>query len=323
MAADIQETLAKIDQARLSRVKQVLAPVEAPEFDKDPNEYLVDLGKFDGKSLLADYHEEISHYATTPFDPDGNRIRLYPRGVTIWSGFPGVGKTTLLRELVCHLMQRDQNVFVASLEEHPKHVIVRLAQTAAGTINPNAHQVQWFLDRYGERLRIWAKVGLASHRNLLAVVRKLASEGTTHAIIDSLMKLDVSCKDIEEQRQFANLLTATAQQTGCHIHLVAHPKKPSQKGEDPDLNDIAGAKELGGEADNVIFIRRRDITGSANVTGMRIFIDKQRHGTGMTGHIDGFFQREYRQFSMEQFCLAKRYLPADAYTPVIPFRTHA
>jgi twinkle protein len=193
-------------------------------------------------------------------------------------------------------------------------MIVRLAQTAAGTGEPNAHQVQWFIDQFGERLRIWAKVGLAKSRDLLAVSRKLAAEGVTHVVIDSLMKLDISSQDFEAQRNFANLVAATAQQTGCHIHLVAHPKKPKDANDDPDLNDVAGAKELGGIADNVIFVRRREIVGCSKTTGMRIHICKQRHGNGYVGNIDGFFHRDMRQFSLEQFPAGpRRYLPADAY----------
>jgi len=310
------DAIARIDIARARRIGQMLAPAEAPEFDEDPDE-LLDMAKLDGKTLLAEYEEEMACYATTPFDQHGERLRLYPCGVTVWSGFPGAGKTTLLRQLACHLLQREQGVFFASLEEHPKHLLVRLACTAAGTDRPTAHQMQWFIDAYGERLRIWAKVGMAKHRNILAVIRKLATQGTTHAIVDSLMKLDISSQDFELQRMFANLLAATAAQTRMHIHLVAHPKKPPQADQDPDINDVGGAKEIGGIADNVVFVRRSRKEGEnplATSTGMCITIRKQRHGNGSLGDITGWFHRDKRQFHLEQFEPAIRYLPQDAYT---------
>jgi twinkle protein len=308
------EAIARLDIARARRIGQMLAPSEAPEFDEDPDE-LLDMAKLDGKTLLAEYEEEMACYATTPFDEYGERLRLYPCGVTIWSGFPGAGKTTLLRQLACHLLQREQGVFFASLEEHPKHLLVRLAATAAGTERLTPHQVQWFIDLYGEKLRIWAKVGLARHRNILAVMRKLATQGTTHAIVDSLMKLDISSQDFEGQRNFANLLAATAVQTRMHIHLVAHPKKPPQADQDPDINDVGGAKEIGGIADNVLFVRRKELDSPvSNVTGMRICVRKQRNGSGYLGEITGYFHRDKRQFQLEQFADATRYLPKDAYT---------
>src|SRR5687768_14177592 len=113
MAANITEaSIARIDAAaRARRIGQMLAPATAPDFDKDPNEVLVDLAKLDGKTLLLRYRERMANYSTSPFDPEGHTIRFYPGGVTIWSGFPGNGKTTMLRQLVCYLLQRDQHVF--------------------------------------------------------------------------------------------------------------------------------------------------------------------------------------------------------------------
>lgn len=317
MAANYtMDAVARIDTERARRVGQMLAPAEAPDFDEDPDE-LLDMGQLDGKKLLADYEEEMACYATTPFDKHGERLRLYPCGVTIWSGFPGAGKTTLLRQLACHLLQKGHGVFFASLEEHPKHLLVRLAATAAGTEKPNFHQVQWFIDQYGPKLRIWAKVGMAKHRSILAVTRKLAAQGTTHAIIDSLMKLDISSQDFEGQRVFANLLAATAVQTRMHMHLVAHPKKPPQADQDPDINDVGGAKEIGGIADNVVFVRRsrkENENPLASATGMCITVRKQRNGSGVLGDITGWFHRDKRQFHVEQFAPPTRYLCEDAYT---------
>jgi twinkle protein len=310
----IAESLARIDIQRARRVGQMLAPTEAPEYDKDPAEELVDLAKLDGKTLLSRYREKMARYATSPFDPNGGYIRFYPGGVTIWSGFPGIGKTTMLRQLICHLLQRDNGVFTASLEEHPEDQIARMIETAAGTCQPNDHQAQWFIDAFGEKLRVWARVGLTEHRKLLAVIRKLAEAGTQHVFIDSLMKLDVSSQDFEGQRNFANLLDATAKQTGCHIHLVAHPKKPQSADQEPDLNDIGGAKELGGIADNVLFVRRRrtDFQG-AKSSGVAIVVLKKRYGQGQCGTVNGWFHQDMCQFTADQFSVAVRYLPADAY----------
>lgn len=315
-----QESLARIDIARARRVGQMLAPSDAPEFDKDPGDDLVDIGKLDGKTLLTRYREKMAKYATSPFDPDGNSIRFYPGGVTIWSGFPGIGKTTMLRQLICHLLQRDQKVFTASLEEHPEDQICRLIETAAGTMQPNHHQAQWFIDAFGDQLRVWARVGLTQHRKLLAVIRKLAEDGVSHVFIDSLMKLDVSSQDFEGQRNFANLLDATAKQTGCHVHLVAHPKKPQQADQEPDLNDIGGAKEIGGIADNVLFVRRRrtDVF-DARSSGVLIGVLKKRYGLGQLGAVSGWFHQELRQFHQDQFPNGPtKYLPEDAYTEYRP-----
>lgn len=316
MVANVADATSRIEAAaRARRVGQMLAPSDAPEFDKDPAEELLDLAKLDGKGLLARYREKMARYATSPFDPQGFAIRFYPGGVTIWSGFPGIGKTTMLRQLICHLLQRDNAVFTASLEEHPEDQIARMIETASGSCDPSDHQAQWFIDAFGDKLRVWSRVGLTQHRKLLAVIRKLAQEGVSHVFIDSLMKLDISSQDFEAQRNFANLLDATAKQTGCHVHLVAHPKKPQQADQEPDLNDIGGAKEIGGIADNVLFVRRRRCDmPSATSSAVSITVLKKRYGRGQLGAVTGWFHQDLCQFHADQFPNgATRYLPGNAY----------
>lgn len=269
-----------------------------------PSDVLVDLGPLSGREILAAYEARHANFATTPMDPEGNVLRLYPGGVTIWSGFPGSGKTTLLRQCICHLLASGQAVFLASLEEDPSDVLVRLAATAAGVVHPTADQVQLFIDAYEERLRLWGVVGIAKHAEILACIRRVAGEGVGHAFIDSLMCLDVANDDFEGQRKFANLLSATARQTGAHMHLVAHPRKLVSANQELDLNDVAGAREIGGIADNVLFVQRKNEAGqygpNSDPTPMRVAIRKQRHGSGALTDLAGWFYRRWRQYAQEQ-----------------------
>lgn len=319
MAAE-PDAIARLDAFRAKRIGQMLVGEwTEPEYQTDPAEDLLDLGELDGKALLEEFHQRQARYGTTPFDPDGNLLRLYPGGVTIWSGFPGSGKTTLLRQLVCHCLARGSSVFLASLEEHPRAVLVHLAAVAAGRQEPTPHQMQWFIDAHAPRFRLWKRIGIAEHRALLAVIRKLAAEGIRHAVIDSLMCLDIPNDDFEAQRRFANLVSVTARAANVHIHLVAHPRKLVSADQDLDINDVAGAREFGGIADNVLFVRRSErgesIERTTSYTPMQISIRKQRHGSGALGNITGWFHRDLRQFHTEQFPQSPtRYLPEDAYT---------
>lgn len=317
MADDYDAKVARIDLHRARRIGEILVSDAAAEGDT-PKSVLVDIDALDGKQLLAQSTLRQSRYGTTPFDPEGHLLRLFPGGVTIWSGFPGSGKTTLLRQLVCQILARGSSVFLASLEEDPSDVIVRLAATAAGRMEPNAHQVQWFIDAYAKRFRLWGMIGIAEHRQLLSVIRNLAGQGIRHAVIDSLMCLDVANDDFEGQRKFANLVSATARAAGIHLHLVAHPRKLISADQEPDLNDVAGARELGGIADNVIFVRRtKDEHHSGNITPMAIIISKQRHHNGHVGKVNGWFHRDLRQFHLDQFQREPtRYLPDDAFAPI-------
>lgn len=270
------------------------------ERDLNPVAKLVDLGAQNVRHIRDGWLARQRDYQTTPFDPDGKYLRLFPGGVTIWSGFPGAGKTTLLRQLVCHLLHRGQGVFMASLEEDPADLFVRLCCGAAGTVEPTEAQLEWFVFAYAERLRLWGVIGDARHVELLALIRVLAREhGIRHAVIDSLMSLDVDSTDWEAQRRFALTLCNTARASGSHIHLVAHPRKPSSADRyGADLNDVAGSADLGRRVDNIVFVQRAkgEELLASDVTNMKIALRKQRYGTGACGDIEGYYHRNLCQF---------------------------
>jgi RecA-family ATPase len=309
--ARVEASVAKFDAGRLRK----LAETMVREGDmQEPERLLLDLDGMNWGQLIEDYRSRVDNYCTAPFDPEGAKFRLYPGGVTIWSGYPGAGKTTLLRQLVCHLMRDGHGVFFASLEEDPQDVLVRLVQTAAGLLLPTREQGEAFGKTYGSKIRVWGVIGIAKHRKIIGAIQQLAAQGMTHAFIDSLMCLDINNDDYEGQRQFANLLAATARAQKIHIHLVAHPRKAISSTQEPDLNDVAGAREIAGIADNVVFIRRgsRDDDQGVRVP-MRVAIKKQRHGTGMLCEIEGDFHRDYRQFHIGERVGPIRYLPEEAY----------
>lgn len=290
-----------------------------PEFLEDavdPGEVILDLAEQNVAELRQAYITKQTGYCTTPFDPQGHRLRLFPGGITIWSGFPGSGKTTLLRQLTCHLLTKPQGVFFASLEEDPRDLLVRIAGVAAGVETPSETDLEWFIFQHGERLKVWGVIGLANHQHILATIRVLAKRGVRHAIIDSLMCLDVNSTDWEAQRQFATVLASTARRSGVHVHLVAHPRKLVSSDQAPDINDVAGSADLGRLADNVVFVRRsvNEATIGGDSTPMAIAIRKQRHGTGATGDVTGWFHRGFRQFHTNQFATSPiQYLPPEAY----------
>lgn len=282
----------------------------------EPAKELFSIGEINVKELRQEYIRRQQNFDTTPFDVEGRTLRLFPGGVTIWSGYPGSGKTTLLRQLVCHLMHKKSGVFLASLEEEPMDVFYRLACVALGTLDPCEDGLQWCADTWCDRLRLWSGFDIARSAHLLAAIRVLAKEGVRHAVIDSLMCLDVHNGDWEAQRQFANAMRRTARTSGAHIHLVAHPRKAISAEQEPDLNDVAGAREIGGLADNVLFVQRNPSAESSNgsATPMRIKIAKQRYYNGCLGRIEGWLSRSARQFKVDQFDdSVTRYLPNEAY----------
>lgn len=312
------EDIAPVDFGKVrERIRSALERVvitEGCEY-RPPREVLFDLAKSNARELLQTYTKSRESYCTSPFDPDGHKLKFYRKGYTIWSGYPGAGKTTALRQMVCHLLHRGERVFVASLEEHPADVLVQLAGVCFGAETPTEHQLQWFIDYYADRLKIWGVTGLASHTEIFGAIQKLAREGVTQAYIDSLMCLDINSQDFEGHRKFANLMNAVTIESNIHLHLVAHPRKTVSVDQEPDLNDVAGGADYARLAHNVVFVRRgKVLQHDAQLSPMLIAIRKQRYGSGFIGDMSGWFNRRLRQYKAEQFDnTASRYLPAEAY----------
>lgn len=309
-----EASLAKIDASRARRLGSMLV-TDIGDFH-EPRQVLFDLAKADARELLEKFTKAREHYVTSPFDPLGHKLKFYRKGYTIWSGYPGAGKTTALRQLQCHLLFSDELLFVASMEEDPVDVIVQLAGVCFGREIPTVHQLQWFIDYYGERLRVWGITGSASHKEIFGTIQALAAKhSVTQAFVDSLMCLDIDSQDFESQRRFANLMAAMTIDSNIHLHLVAHPRKAVSVDQEPDLNDVAGGADYGRRAHNVVFIRRGTSTQFGDgISGMRIAIRKQRYSPAYHGDIDGWFNRQIRQFKLEQFDQRPtQYLPRDAY----------
>lgn len=266
------------------------------EVEAMPERRLVDVSQLSPSDVLARWQKRQSEWQTIPADPTGANLRLFPGGVSVWSGYPGEGKTTQLRQMAIAMAGRGEPTFFASLEEDPEDLLLRLCMVANG-LREIEHEETFgdFLHWSREKLFVWGVVGNASGSELLAVIRSLARRGLKQAVIDSLMCLDVANDDFEKQRQFANAVAATARVSGVHIHLVVHPRKIVSRDQDPDINDVAGAREIAGIADNVIFVRRGpEEMGTDFAKSSLIHVLKNRHG-GWCGKIHAYFRKDFGQ----------------------------
>jgi hypothetical protein len=306
-----QSAVRKFGDTRAIQLSMMVT--QACEID-EPKEVLLDIAAQDVVEMLREYRARQAKYVTAPFDYEGRKIRFFPGGYSVWSGFPGAGKTTILRQAICQWLNGGEGVFVASLEEDPRALLIRLAGTAFGVEEPTENQLRWFCDYYAGQLHIWGVIGAGNHRRILGAAQSLLSKGVTQVVIDSLMCLDIDSQGWEIQRKFARLLATFAQTSNVHLHLVAHPKKPTDSENDVHITDVGGSKDIVGAADNVLFIRRGQEQDNGDNCGMKVSIRKQRHFTGSQGEIVGWFNRRLRQFKSDQFDQhPTQYLPKEAY----------
>lgn len=231
-----------------------------------------------------------------PWPKTHGKVLLRHGKLAVWAGWSRHGKTQMLKQVMLHGIREGEKVLVASMEEEVIEVWTDMATMACGTLEPRKREIDRFVEFIRGKLWLYDQQGQVDSRRIQAVIRYAAAElGVTHAVIDSLMMLAVDRDDYEAQARFVGELKATAKDTGCCVHLVAHMRKREGKGgEDAigTLHDIAGGHEIASKADSVL-IPWRDMKNAGNVI---LRVDKQRGRTNWLGNIGLNFHESARQF---------------------------
>jgi twinkle protein len=131
-----------------------------------------------------------------------------------------------------------------------------MARQASGTNTPTSAWLRTFSKWSDGRLWMFDHMGRIAPEQCLAVCRYFAEElKGTQVVIDSMMMVCNSEESLDEQKQFTTDLVRVAQETGLHIHLVAHCRKP-QTGDErkPTKYDLRGSAAISDQAHNVVMI---------------------------------------------------------------------
>lgn len=217
-----------------------------------------------------------------------------PGEVTIWGGFAGAGKSTILNYLKSQLLANQVPIFEASLEMKVETTLRRLATVFCGS-KLDEQSARAFIRGSGEYLIFADVVGSMKRAELMEMLWfAFRRYGCQHLMIDSLMRIEELEEDYPAQGQFCNELQNFAKETGAHVHLVAHLAKPSQSMERPTMYGIKGSSLLVNNADNVLLVGRNPekeklrrngkLTDEEdkNTHDAEIIVEKQRE-TGWTG----------------------------------------
>ena len=248
---------------------------------KTPGEYFDDL------------MEAFSDKPTTDPDVKSTKLRgmlhFRPGEVTAWVGYNGHRKSMFTSQVALDLVAQGRKVLIISLEMQPGRTLHRMARQASGIARPAKSWLERFA--FGTRgLYILDHVGRLGVEETLAVVRYFADrlEGTD-VFIDSMMMVCASEESMDEQKQFTTALVRVAQETGQHVHLVAHCRKPSH-GEDtpPTKYDLRGSASISDQCANVVTVwankekARKLGMGDLSVSDdpdALVTVEKQRNGT--------------------------------------------
>jgi twinkle protein len=183
-----------------------------------------------------------------------NVLRFRKGEVTAWAGYSGHRKSLLTGQVGAELAHQRVPTLIVSLEMAPRVTLARMVRQHQASAKPrdlgrffNAMKALWLFDHVGR---------LTPHQ-ALAVCRYFAEHhGGQQVFIDSFMMVCTSEEKLDEQKQMATDLVRLAQDTGLHVHVVAHCRKPASGDESkpPGKHDLRGAAAITDQCHNVITV---------------------------------------------------------------------
>jgi twinkle protein len=245
-------------------------------------------------------------------------IQFRPGEVTLWGGANGHGKSLVTGQIGLSLCAQDERICVASFEMKPSKTLERMARQWSGY---NANDPAFygderakaqFIDLYEQfrdwtdtRLWLYDQQGTVTATQVCAVARYSAKElKVTHLVVDSLMKCVAGEDDYNGQKMFVDNLTSIARDTGLHVHLVHHIRKPANEDYKPNKYDYKGSGAITDQVDNVISVWRNKVKEKKREAGgivsdddpdVLLICDKQRNGE-WEGAIGLWFDPASQQF---------------------------
>lgn len=185
-------------------------------------------------------------------------IHFRPGEVTVWTGYNGHRKSMFTSQVAIDLAAQGQRVLIVSLEMLPWRTMSRMTRQACGMAQPAPGLIDQFHDWTNGRLWLFDHVGRIAPDRALALCRYFADDlKGAHVFLDSWMMVCASEENLDEQKQFSTDLCRLAQETGLHVHVIAHCKKPGgNSGEDkpPGRYDIRGSGAISDQAANILSV---------------------------------------------------------------------
>lgn len=226
--------------------------------------------------------------------------------VSVWTGYNGHGKSLMLSQVLLGLMAQGERVTVFSGEMTPERQLKRIMKQATGLDRPTMGYIDavgvWITDK----LWFFNVVGSAGIDRLLTVFLYANKRyGMRHFVIDSLMMTDVpedGAGAMTAQKEAIRKICDFARRNGCHLHLVAHPRKGQDESKGPGKLDVAGSSKITDGADNVftVWSARKDENDpdiDPDKPDARLELQKQRNGDAQhyTQHL--WFCKGAQQFA--------------------------
>lgn len=205
---------------------------------------------------------------------DKELIKLFYGTLTIISGRPGSGKSSMVNQLIAEAIDNQVPVFLYSQEMMNSMLTNWFNLNVAGVRHIRKKITEdgktfYFVDNEAKNgIKEWAKDYLYLYKDdapngaeeimktMEDCVRKM---GVKLIVLDNLMMIDLKCDTDgtnKAQTDFVNDLIAFSRKYNVAVILVAHPKKTAEMQSDIGMYDIAGSSNIINLAMRSIGLRR-------------------------------------------------------------------
>lgn len=196
--------------------------------------------------------------------------------VSLWSGYRGSGKSSVLNMLILNAAQNGYKTALWTGELDGTEVKQWLYLQAAGKgYNKKSQFTDFYYtpDNVSDKIDPWINKYLwlfnneygENYKQLEYEIRKLKKEEDIDVVmLDSLMVLDYDDIDgdkNEKQKNLMRMLTRLAKELNIHIHLVCHPNK---SGTFLRVNNISGSGHIPDYAQYIFILHRLGLDFTKN-----------------------------------------------------------
>lgn len=186
-----------------------------------------------------------------------NFLEFRPGEVSAWAGYSGHRKSMFTGQIGMELGLQGHKSLFCSFEMSPAKTLARMARQFAGQQEPGDNELQAFMRATDGKVWLFDHMGRINPDRALKVCSYFAKElGGKQVFIDSFMMVCDSEERMDQQKQFATDLVRLAQETGLHVHIIAHCRKPASGDETnpPGKHDLRGTAAITDQCANVLTV---------------------------------------------------------------------